>query len=410
LLVAEHLREAWQTLRRDRLRTVLTGSSVAWGVFLTVLLLGAATGLRNGVAFQFRSQVVDAVWISGRHTTVPYGGVPVGTAVELSHADAAQLATANPAAHVVTAARNLSRTERVAYRGRQSTFQVRAVEPAYRALDRSRMVAGRFVSDLDLHRGARVAVIGVDAAAFLFGHQSVVGKSVQIGPLTYRIIGMFTDDDARKARTLYIPLSTAQRLYGNKDAVDTIAYSIDPSAAAAGVDGWREVQRFLASRHHFSPSDERALRVQNVFRQFRRLQDVLALLTVFVWGVGLLTMAAGMIGVSNIVFISVNERMRELALRKALGASPGSVFGLVIRESLLLSGFSGMVGLGAGVGLLAIVGTVVPPLDTFREPAILASHAFGIAFAVVSCGVLAGLIPASRAARLRPAAILKAER
>lgn len=406
----EQFKEVWHSLRRDRLRTLLTGSSVAWGVFLTVLLLGAATGFRNGVAFQFRGQAVDAVWITGRFTTQPFGGRPVGTPVQLSRADVEQLAVANPAADIVIAFNRLPRKERVSHGGRQATFEVRAVEPAYRTLERTRMIDGRFISELEQQRRDRVAVVGADAAAFLFGRRPVVGECVQIGPFMYEIIGVFADDDAREARALYIPLSTAQRLYRRENAVDTIAYTIEPRAAAAGVDGWDDVQRFLALQHHFAPGDARALRVQNAFRQFRQLQDVLAVLTAFVWFVGLLTMVAGMVGVSNIVFISVNERMRELAVRKALGASPGSVFGLVLRESLVLSGISGIAGLGAGVGLLAIVRNVVPPLDTFRDPSISPSHALGVATAVVLCGVLAGLIPASRAARVRPATILKSER
>jgi putative ABC transport system permease protein len=407
----DRLRELYETLRTAKLRTAVTALSVAWGIFMLVVLLGAGAGIQNGAEHEFRDDATNAIWIFRGTTSLPFEGHKIGRQVRLTDEDYdAILRNIDGVTHI-TGRFYLSGQFTVSYEKVVTSFDVRSVHPGHLYLENTQITEGRFINDLDVAERRKVVVIGPVAVERLFKGKSPIGEWISVKDVMYRVVGVFKDDGGESEESIiYIPISTAQMAYGGASQIHQLMFTIDESSTVEdSVAVAEETKRLVAGRHHFSPKDKRAVRVRNTIEDFRRVLSLFERIRVFIWIVGVGTIVAGIVGVSNIMLISVRERTKEIGIRKALGATPWAIISQVLLESLIVTGASGYAGLVAGVGLLEVVRKHVPPTDFFRNPEVDLGVAVGALALLVFSGLLAGYFPARLAAKVNPIVALRAE-
>jgi putative ABC transport system permease protein len=408
--MTEALLELWDVLSRNALRTILTGLSVAWGMFMLVVLLGAGKGLENGAAWEFRDDAQNSIWIGGGKTSLPHAGRGPGRPVLFKNSDFEELPRKVPGIEHLTGRYWLWGEFSVSYGAKRSSFNILGVHPEHRFLEKTLMTRGRYLNDSDLADRRKVAVVGSKVTEILFGSRDPVGEYVNIRGLAYKVVGEFADvGGENELRKIYVPISTAQLVYNQPDVVHALNFTVGDASLQQSQVMAEQARRMLAENHRFSADDRRALRISNNLEQFQRLTGVFRWIRVFVWVVGIGTLLAGIIGISNIMLISVAERTREIGVRKALGATPGSIIRMVLAEALLLTGVSGYAGLVAGVGVVELAAGRFPDAPFFREPSVSLSLALSATALVVAAGALAGFFPAYRAARVNPIAALRHE-
>ncbi len=395
--------EVLEVLGRNKLRAALTALSVAWGIFMLVLLLAAGNGLRHGVEWDFRDDATNSIWIRQGKTSLPHGGHAPGRPVNFDVRDMEALRREVPGLEHMSGRYYLRGSHNVSRGGKSAVFDLRGVHPDHQYLERSIMLSGRFINDLDVEDRRKVAVIGPTVQASLFGKSDPLGEMIDIRGVTYKVIGVFEDQGAQdELRRIYIPLSTAQLVYHGGNRVHQINYTTGAASLAESEAMAKRTRELLAERHHFDPADRRAVHISNNLAQFRKLMDVFDWVRTFVWVVGIGTLFAGIVGVSNIMIISVQERTREIGIRKALGATPRSIISMILSEALLLTACAGYAGLAAGVALVEFVRRHLPENEYVRDPSLDVRVAFIATLLLIGAGALAGLLPALAAARVRP--------
>lgn len=406
----ESLSELWDVLSRNALRTLLTGLSVAWGMFMLVVLLGAGQGLENGAAWEFRDDAQNSLTVSPGKTSLPYQGRGPGREVRLFNRDQALLPREIPAIDHISGRFYMWGEYSVSYGTKSASFDVRGVHPDHVYLEKTLLKRGRFINQLDLLEQRKVAVIGRRVSEMLLGRRDPIGEQLNIKGLSYKVVGEFVDEGGEaELLKIYVPITTAQLVYSQPGRVHQLLLtmgdaSVDESRAIA-----TQVRQLLGSRHGFAPEDKRALRIMNSLEQYQRVTAVFSWLHVFVWVVGAGTLLAGIIGIGNIMLISVAERTQEIGIRKALGATPGSIIRMVLAEALVLTGVSGYAGLTAGVVLIEIVARNVQDVPFLRNPSVNIGASLVAAASIMVAGALAGFFPAWRAARINPIEALRAE-
>lgn len=406
--------DLWQeilaTIRQNKLRTLLTGFSVAWGIFMLVLMMGSGAGLANGIEYSFRDDAVNSVWIRSGETSIAYKGQRPGRDVDLDNLDYQTLRGGYRDIEHLSGRYYLRGQVQVRYRNETGSFSIRAVHPDHQYIENTTVARGRFINALDLERRRKVAVLGGSVRTALFGAADPLGEHIDINGIPFQVVGQYSDaGEDREQEIIYLPITTAQLAFRGGQHIDQLMFSIaDPSLerSQALVEN---VRNQLAERHRFSPEDERALFIRNVFEVFQRFVSLNRAIELFIWIVGLGTILAGVVGVSNIMMIVVKERTRELGVRKALGATPGSVIGLVLLEAVFITAVAGYLGLVSGVGLLALVGRLTQDSEIFRNPQIDIGVAVAATLLLIAAGTLAGLVPAWRAARVQPIEALREE-
>jgi putative ABC transport system permease protein len=403
----ELLQEIWATVQKNKLRTALTGFSVAWGIFLLMVLLGAGQGLRNGVMSEFIDDASNAIWFSGDVTTIAYQGLNAGRDIQLDNAD-------------VTLAQAMDGVEGVSGRmyiwGGQATFgkeggsyPIRAVQPDYMYIERTQVREGRFINLTDEQEFRKVALIGATVKSDLFKDSNPVGQYIKLNGIPFLVIGWFTDEGGDwEQRVINIPLSTGQRVFSGDTKLQNVIVTTETQDLAESLALGERIRRELGAKYKIHPDDDRALNVNNMRERMDRFYKVLSGIEAFLWLVGLGTIIAGIVGVSNIMLILVKERTREIGVRKALGATPWSIIRLIVLESVIITSVSGYLGMLAGIGLLELVG---PGIDSpfFKQPEVDLRIALAAMTLLVVAGSLAGIIPARRAAAIQPIEALRDE-
>jgi putative ABC transport system permease protein len=353
------------------------------------------------------------VFVFPGRLSVPYQGNPVGKPVRLRNDDHQLMLRTLPAIGLSSARADLGPV--VMRHGAQSAaFTVKSCLPDNDIIERSQVLEGRFVSWTDHGERRKVAVIGTRVKQALFGDQPAVGADLQLGRFTFTVVGVFFEEDEQQEQeTVYIPLGTAQLLWGRGDRLDRIIFTLDPrETAAARTDAKALVERarlLLSARHGFSPEDKDAVFMWSSDEMFQRFESLFRGIRAFVWLIGLGTILAGVVGVSNIMLISVQERTREIGLRKAVGAMPRTIVSMILQEALLITLVSGYLGLVVGVGVVTGIKAVLPPTPYFRQPDVSLGVGLAATAVLAVAGVLAGLFPALRAARVNPIAALRVE-
>lgn len=406
-------RDSWQeiaeTLRKNKLRSILTGFSVAWGIFMLIILLGSGKGLNNGVEGMFMDDNFNSFFIRRDVTSLPYKGMNAGRRIQFNNEDYAALTSLYPEVSHSTA--RYMRWDIEAVYGKESgRFSLRAVHPDHVYLENSVIKDGRFINERDLQDFRKVACIGAYTAQQLFKELSPIGEYIRVDGVNFRVVGVFTDEGGQgEESVIYTPVTTAQRLFGAGEEVHMVLLAVNPDVPFSRMKEMKqEIKDELARRKQFDPNDERAVSVRNMREEVEHFQSILDGIRLFIWVIGIGTLIAGIVGVSNIMVITVKERTKEIGIRKALGATPSSIIGLILQESIFITTVAGYIGLVLGVALLEALG---PVIDTpyFRRPEVDMNVAISATILLIIGGAIAGYIPARRAASIRPVEALKDE-
>jgi putative ABC transport system permease protein len=409
-------REILDTLWRSKLRSLLTAFSVAWGIFMLVFLLGMGNGLQNGVESEFADDATNSVWMWAGRTTVPYDGMPIGRRIVFANRDVGALAQL-PGVDKITG-RFLIGGGRAAtpvqsrVGDKVASYDVRSVHPDHLYLEKTIMVAGRFVNDVDIKDKRKVCVIGEPVSQFLFGTtDDVIGRWVEINRIPFQVVGLFTDEGGEGEREkIYLPITTSQTAFNGQDHVHMTMFTVGADVTIPESKRLaRAAVEALAAAHHFSPDDAQAVRVRNNAEEYEKFLQIFLGIRVFIVFMGICSLVAGVIGVSNIMMIVVRERTREIGVRKALGATPAHIVTSIVQESIFITTVAGYLGLVAGIGALALIDHLIPPTDMFAHPEVDLKVALGATVLLVLAGALAGLFPARTAARINPIEALRDE-
>lgn len=405
----DSLVELLEDLLRHPLRTALTALSVAWGVFVLIVLLGASEGLSNQIAWQFRDDAVNSLWIRPDERYLPFEGQKVGARIQLNVDDLAAIAALDDVEH--RAGRFHPGRLTVRYGDQTHNFGLRATHPEYRLIENTVLVSGRWLNDRDLDERRKVAVVGDEVVRILFRdapHERVIGEWINVAGIAFRVVGVFSDNGGMHEQSqIYVPLTTGQAAYSGGRSIQVLTVTLtDPSAErAANLED--RVRRTLARRNHFDPEDEVAVRITNNFEAYDELCQVLDMLAVFTWIIGIGTVLGGMVGVGNIMLVSVEERRAEMGLRKALGATPRALIWMVVKQTIVLTSIAGYAGMITGIAVLEAFRRLGPDNDYVRDPAVSLYVALTAVLLLVVAGTLAGLVPAWRAASVDPITALR---
>jgi putative ABC transport system permease protein len=401
--------EIFSTIRKNKLRTFLTGFSVAWGIFMLMILLGAGQGLKNGVEHQFLSDASNAIWIQGGVTSLPYKGMQPGRRINLKNEDFEYIKRNIPGIEYITCNYDPRNIKTVNYKNEKGSFFVRSCHYDHDKLEIANMIKGRFINETDINELRKVAVIGVPVQKALFKDEDPIGKYIDLNGSPYKVIGVFTDEGQQDNDRLYIPVSTAQRAYNGRDKLEVIWFRTGNANLIESNRMMETAKSYLSAKYMYDPEDRRAMFVFNNNENYQNVMNMLNGITVFVWIIGIGTIIAGIVGVSNIMMIVVKERTKEIGIRKALGATPFSIISLVIQESILITSFAGYIGLVLGVGVLELANKYMPPSDFFRNPDVKFDLAITATIILVIAGTCAGLVPAIKAASIKPIEALRDE-
>ena len=412
----DHWREIGDALRGNKVRTALTAFGVFWGIFLLVVMMGSGNGLENGADDSFAGTATNSVFVWGQRTSKPYRGLPVGRGVELTIDDADSLRAEVRAAEIVAPRCQLGGfgTGNNVTRGRKAGgFGVMGDVPELTRVQGVPVFAGRFLNALDVLERRKVAVIGTRVRELLFdAEDNPLGQEIAIQGVTFTVVGLFRPLQSgqrgdEQAQTIHVPLTTFQQAFHYGRRIDWLAVKSRDDVPASTVEA--EVKAVLRARHGAAPDDERAIGSWNMEREFEKFQAVFTGIRFLVWIVGLGTLAAGVIGVSNIMLVIVRERTHEIGVRRAIGATPFGITSQILLEALLLTAAAGYAGLIAGMLTMDGVAALIAGTDSvfFRRPGIELRTALESIGILVVAGVAAGLMPALRAVRIHTVEALR---
>ncbi len=406
--------EVFQSIGKNKLRAVLTGFAVFWGIFMLIILLGAGAGLRNGFSYNFRNTATNSIRIWGNETSKPWKGLPPNRQIVLEEADIEALRNAIPGIQHISGQYSVWRGQSKLQYGKNSgSFGIRGIEPQYQYLQHQTILKGRFINEVDQVQDRKVIVIAQDVVDELFKEEEPLHKWINVNGIPFEVVGLYAFETGGMERgqrsPVFIPLSAAQKVFNAKRSVDDIMFSFADASIAGAKQAEQRAIHTLARRHDFDPTDERALWVNNNVENVGTVSNVFNGITAFLWFVGIGSLIAGIVGVSNIMLIVVNERTKEIGIRKALGATPANVTGQILLESVFVTGLAGWMGLVLGIFLMEGIASVVPGSEFFRDPTIQLNVALWALFALILAGALAGFIPARRAAAIRPIEALRTE-
>ncbi|MDR3252573.1 MAG: ABC transporter permease [Tannerella sp.] len=411
----DNFREIWSTMKKNKLRTFLTGFAVAWGIFMLIVLLAAGNGLRNGIAFNFNFLSVNMVEVWARYTAKPYNGLPTNRRIQFTEKDVDAIKRAHPEVDLISPVNY--RNDTISFGKEFLTGRIRSVYPDFAKIIYVTILPGngRFINGPDLKERRKVIVLSPRMSEILFRDSiAPLGQFVKIGKLMFQVVGVYKDDNKTDTPPAYIPFTTGQMLFEGGYRVNEIDFTLSGVETEAASEEFE--QRFrekMGQRHRFDPSDKNALGMWNAGTEFRMWQGMNNGIALFIWIVGIGTLMAGVVGVSNIMLVTVRERRREFGIRKAIGAKPSSILQLIIIESIIVTAVFGYVGMVSGIGLTELINFVMEMNDSgnsaagpgenttvFRNPTINLSIAMSATFVLILAGVLAGYFPARKAMKI----------
>lgn len=413
----DNWQEVWATLRSNRLRTFLTAFGVFWGIVMLMAMLGFGSAIQEGSRRQMKGMATNLLFTWGQTTTVAHDGLPPGRRVQFDTTDI-ELLRRLPGVEWLAPRLQLggwSGGFNVSYEGKTGSFTVMGDFPDFRHIVTYSYQAGRFINERDIAESRKVAVIGHAVRESLFPPEvSPIGKYLKINGVYFEVVGITKSlrtgrQGDRDGNTVFVPFTTMRSAFHTGDRVHFFAMTAKP-----GVDGpelERQVRSALSAHHRVAPGDELAIGSFNAFVMFGKFQTFFLVLSIVSWVVGGATLLAGMVGVSNIMLITVKERTKELGVRKALGATPFSIVAMVMKESIVLASLAGLLGVAAGTGLLALASTILENLpDSPMGPPTLSFQTVMLAVGVlVTAGGIAGIMPAAHAASIKPIEALRTE-
>ncbi len=404
---------------RNPLRVALTMFSIAWGIFLLVVLMGVVKALQNGTEAGFAGDAQNSIWVNTGTTSLAYKGFKPGRDIKLENKDLNLLVEKVEGVESGSARNNYwELAPTITYGKRSTSFELIGVTTGYRYLESLRITSGRFINDTDIKQNKKVAVLGKMAYEQLFEpDEDAVGKFISVNGVMYKVIGVFTDPGGeRDMLRMYVPMSTTQYLYDKPNELGQIILLVNTDDYAESKKIEAEITKTVMDKYSINPEDENAVNFYNNLKEVARVKAIFTYLNYFMWFVGIMTILIGIVGVGNIMVITVKERTREIGIRMALGATPGSIIAMILQEALLMTVFAGYLGLLAGIGLIELIASFMGDStvnehgqsDSFiGRPEVDLQVAVAATVILIVAGVLAGLLPAIRAARVNPITAIK---
>jgi putative ABC transport system permease protein len=376
---------------------------------MLIVLLGSGNGLQNGIEYQFKSDAVNTIWLHPGSTTMAFKGMKPGRQINFTNEDYNFVKENIPGIEEISARYYFWENRIISYKKQFGSFDLICVHPDMQVIEKIVIDQGRMLNQIDLLRNRKVVIIGLPVKEALFKNgENPLGEYIKVNGVPFKVVGIFTDRSDRDQQRLYLPISTAQMIFNGGNKIHNLTLTTNISVKESEVLE-QTLRTKLAKLHRFNSEDKSALYIGNTIKEFKQFQNMFMGIKLFVTVIGLFTIIAGVVGVSNIMIIVVNERTKEIGIRKAIGATPWSVIFLIIFESVIITAFAGYIGLVGGIGLLELVNKLMPASDFFRNPEVDFTIAVSATIVLVLSGMLAGLFPAIKAARIRPVIALRDE-
>ncbi|MDY6790436.1 MAG: ABC transporter permease [Thermodesulfobacteriota bacterium] len=404
----DKFQEIFSTIKKNRLRTFLTGFAVSWGIFMLIILLGSGTGLEKGVKNLFKD-ATNSVWVRKGQTSIPHKGLQPGRSIRFTNADYEDAKKILKGIEHITARFYRWGNNKITYRNETGAFNIISCHPAHQYLENTIMVKGRHINQIDIDQFRKVAIIGTEVERLLFKKESSLDKYININSIPFKVVGVFSDEEERVVSLIYLPISTAQRVFNGSNRIHMFAFTLGDASVKESLDIENMVRKQLAVRHNFSVDDEKAVNIWNNVKFYQKFITLFKGIRIFIWIIGIGTIVAGIVGVGNIMLIAVKERTKEIGIRKALGATPLSIVTLVLTEAIMITSISGYIGLVTGVAAIELAAKYLPKTEFFQNPEVNFQAAIGAIILLVIAGSLAGLIPARKAANIKPVEALLEE-
>ena len=409
MLDLDQWQEIFSTMKKNVMRTILTMISVFWGIFMLVLLMGAGNGLAKGVMHNF-SDAKNSIWMWGGQTSMAYNGYNSGRWIQLTNEDLEMVEKRfGDKIEGLSARQYIGGTGPVSYKNNYGDFNVLAIHPGHQQAEAVGLVSGRLLNEKDIKEYRKVTVIGTLMRDQLFKDEDPVGKYLLVGGIKFLVVGVFSDVHEGETRRMFIPISMAQKTFIDKNRIGLLTFIANHSTEEETNSMIDNIKHSLSRKYNFDPDDNRALGSFNAQEEFRQMQAVFNGINFFVLIIGIFTVIAGIVGVSNIMLIVVKERTKEIGIRKAIGAKPMSIIMMILQESILITAAAGYLGLVTGLLLVEGIAKVMPASDFFREPGVNFTMAIGATLMIVVAGAIAGYIPARKAANIKPVVALHDE-
>lgn len=411
----ERWQEIFEGLYKNKLRTALTGVSVASGIFILVILLGAGNGIQNGIQKQFEKDAANQISVWPGVTKKEYQGLGVGRQIQLRNADY-DLATTLFKDYIEYKSAIFSVwSGNIIYKKETGNYRVEGVHPDYQFIENASIVKGRYINHTDNSNFEKNVIIGQKVANDLFKNgEEPLGQELNVSGMIYKVVGVYTDPGGeREESRVFIPISTAQKAYSAGDSIRSMSFtmksSVDfDSAIAESNEFTQKLETFLKARHMVAPDDDGAIFINNSLEQAKNIYIITGGVQAFFWFVGICTIIAGVVGVGNIMLIIVKERTKEIGIRKALGASPFSIITMILQEAVFITVIAGFSGLIFGLVVWEVVAPYVEA-DFFTRPEVDFNVAITTLIILIVAGAFAGFVPAYRAAKIRPIVALRGE-
>ena len=417
----ELIKEIWSTSKRNKLRTSLTGFAVAWGIFMLIFLLGAGNGLINAQLQQSTRFLANSMRVFPGETSKAYKGLKEGRSITLNDRDIL-ISNQTYGQYVDDVGGRLEQYNvNISYGDNYVASQsLVGVAPTHPKIDKTEMIAGRFINEIDMKDQRKNVVLSRSQAKELCkDYRSLVGKNVKISNLNFQVVGIYKDDESRNNTEAFIAYSTIKTIYAKGDDAGSLEFTIKNLKTREDNKQFEKNYRAsINNNHQAAPDDERTIWLWNRYMDNIQMNQGIAIMQTALWIVGLFTLLSGIVGVSNIMLITVKERTREFGVRKAIGAKPWSILKLIITESIIITSFFGYIGMVCGVAANEIMDATIghTTVDTglfkaamFVNPTVGIGTCIGATITIVIAGTIAGVIPAIKAARIRPIEALRAE-
>jgi putative ABC transport system permease protein len=413
----DSFREIFSTIKKNKLRTFLTGLAVAWGIFMLIVLMGMANGFKHATMANFSDRANNTLSVSPGWTSKPYEGAPSNKEIKLDYRDYELIRDKIPNVEYLSA--QVSKSGVIAYEKQFGTWNIIGVSPDFSKIMNVKIKngEGRFINQIDMLDQRKVIVINPDMQKVLFKDKNPIGQYVIFNKIVFQVIGVYDRrNQFNNDLPAYIPFSTAQLIFKQGGNFDRIAFTVKGVTTEEASETFeKSLRKKIASIHRFDPEDMSAIYVRNTAKDSAQTEKILGIINLFILIIGAASLVAGIVGVGNIMLITVKERTREIGIRKAIGASSASILRLIITEAIFITTAAGYVGIVLGTAITGGIGAMMEASATgdgpsmLKDPTVDLGTVIGATLALVICGVGAGLIPAFKATRISPIEAMRAE-